>query len=106
MRFKSLSQHKLEKLLKPLIMIGTCWRNEPAEVAACRATWAKSDSTVDVRFFYGGKALRPLKADEVLFPIPDDYNHHVNKIHEAIQWANRYGYRNVYKADADLYLCL
>jgi hypothetical protein len=89
--------------MKPIIIVGTCWRNEIA-VDAQRATWAKENCGIDIKFFFGKGTTRSPKSDEVFLDVPDDYKNHVLKIHGAYKWAKSNGYTHAYKTDDDVFL--
>lgn len=79
-----------------------------ARIQAVRDTWARDlapfAGSVDLRFFYGappeGAEFVP-EADEVLLPVPDDYEHLPHKVQAICRYAVENNYDYLFKCDDD-----
>lgn len=89
--------------MKPLILVGSCKKNQDAGcLDAIRETWAK-DSEIPYRFFLGKDCIAT-HDDELVFNVIDGYFEQNPKHQAALKWALDHDYTHVFLCDDDTFV--
>jgi hypothetical protein len=89
--------------MNPVILISSCKRDqEKGYHEVIRETWGKVP--VIPFFFLLGDGATATSQDEVVLPVPDDYNSLPYKTREGHRWARKQGHDWVFQAFTDTYI--